>query len=815
MAAKVEGSLKTYSKKVQNSSSSAKFDQIFKNKVNVKTTTTRWGQTTFTAVRRQQHDSVNGNDKIAVKKPKVESLPLQPSFKKQNKFFKSRSAADIGPHSTNESNVPSSNPTPSATESESVTERRSFEVERVIERQKRLLKLKQEQFRREMEQENSKNEVQKSVESIETMDKQPISSPEKKLHEESKTNEEIKIENVQGFNNESGFSHNSDNIEVSTNSSHENVGEEKQNESISDVQPTTVEELKPKPIPKKKFFSKSNGDKSKKLQLNFRNFFKSEGANDTILEIDVKESEANDKQSGTNLDFMDDDSEYIKLQRVKKAHQCHELGETEQFDGDIKFYLSGLESCNSISTRCLSILGLANMCQRAEFRMHLRAHDDMPKIISALMDAPSNCNLALCTSALLFVYNQDRLTMDIDPNALSLMLELLETRTDEFSSVEKRHYDKVKELCQNMKQKGYGKYLKLTDLTAGRLSLEALLGLTSKRAGDWFKEELRILKGCDFLMNTVINTCESESDLNDEGQLNKIDRTLRVVENVTFMNEENQKYIITYKSGLFIKTCINLIKFCKNSIINCLESASYLSTLLSVLRIFTNLTSESASGCLAIGSFENIFDLMLEMVFELPSFIVPDSRFELLILLLCLCINLVEFCEPIRESFIVRFSVFHRLIDIFIERTLEAQKTEQQADDLLESHQNQTLTEAMQDSLLNQVLSKSGKHMEHCIIAACIALLIGCGIKENTEAMEMVREQLPDNSFDSMIDVLTKLKEFAHLADIMTSSGVKRVEKILSVFSSLNIASSSLQTSLSLPSETTLDDSSFIKTDVL
>ncbi|RWS27314.1 wings apart-like protein, partial [Leptotrombidium deliense] len=361
-------------------------------------------------------------------------------------------------------------------------------------------------------------------------------------------------------------------------------------------------------------------------------------------------------------------------------------------------------------------------------------------------------------------------------------------------------------------QKGYGKYLKLSDLTAGRLSMEALLGLTSKRAGDWFKEELRILKGCDFLMNTIINLCESETDLNDEGQLNKIDRTLRVVENVTFMNEENQKYIITYKSGLFIETCIKLIKFCKNSVITSLDSASFLSTLLSVLRIFTNLTSESASGCLAIGSFSGVFDLLLEMVFELPSFIVPDSRFELLILLLCLCINLVEFCDVIRESFVKRNAMFQRLIDIFIERTNEAQKTEQQADDLLESHENQTLTEAMQDSLLNQVLAKSGKHMEHCIIAACVCLLIGCGIKENRKAMDVVKEQLPEASFDSMVDVLIKLKEFAHLADIMTPSGVKRVEKILAVFTSLNTSSINCENSL-LSSDATFDDSSFIKTD--
>lgn len=126
-------------------------------------------------------------------------------------------------------------------------------------------------------------------------------------------------------------------------------------------------------------------------------------------------------RNGTNAEFdsaSHGDDDYVKLRRVKKAHQCAELGEREEFDGDIKFYLDGLNTANNINTRCLSILGLANQCQRAEFRMHLRAHDDMPKIISALTDACSNPNLALCTSALMYVYNQDRMTMDIDPKAL-------------------------------------------------------------------------------------------------------------------------------------------------------------------------------------------------------------------------------------------------------------------------------------------------------------------------------------------------------------------------------------------------------------
>ncbi|MEQ2202756.1 hypothetical protein XENOCAPTIV_014775, partial [Xenoophorus captivus] len=35
----------------------------------------------------------------------------------------------------------------------------------------------------------------------------------------------------------------------------------------------------------------------------------------------------------------------------------------------------------------------------------------------------------------------------------------------------------------------------------GHLAMETLLSLTSKRAGDWFKEELRLLGGLDHIVD--------------------------------------------------------------------------------------------------------------------------------------------------------------------------------------------------------------------------------------------------------------------------------------------------------------------------
>lgn len=57
------------------------------------------------------------------------------------------------------------------------------------------------------------------------------------------------------------------------------------------------------------------------------------------------------------------------------------------------------------------------------------------------------------------------------------------------------------ELCCEMKKKGHAANLSLDHISADHLSMETLLSLTSKRAGEWFKEELRELGGLDHLVS--------------------------------------------------------------------------------------------------------------------------------------------------------------------------------------------------------------------------------------------------------------------------------------------------------------------------
>lgn len=120
---------------------------------------------------------------------------------------------------------------------------------------------------------------------------------------------------------------------------------------FSDSQPENSKSVTAKP--KKKIFS--NRDRSK-VEFNTKSFFNSAVKDEFDMEIDDQpasgaSSTNADKKNGHEND--EDPDQYIKLKRIKKAHQCHDLGETEQFDEDIKYYLSGIVATNTNSMRCL------------------------------------------------------------------------------------------------------------------------------------------------------------------------------------------------------------------------------------------------------------------------------------------------------------------------------------------------------------------------------------------------------------------------------------------------------------------------------
>ncbi|KAF6715210.1 Wings apart-like-like protein [Oryzias melastigma] len=100
--------------------------------------------------------------------------------------------------------------------------------------------------------------------------------------------------------------------------------------------------------------------------------------------------------------------------------------------------------------------------------------------------------------------------------------------------------------------------------------METLLSLTSKRAGDWFKEELRLLGGLDHIVDKVKECVEN---LDQEDQEEKLvsslwgaERCLRVLDSVTAHNPENQSYLIAYKDSSLIVSAAKALRRCEHMI---------------------------------------------------------------------------------------------------------------------------------------------------------------------------------------------------------------------------------------------------------
>lgn len=81
----------------------------------------------------------------------------------------------------------------------------------------------------------------------------------------------------------------------------------------------------------------------------------------------------------------------------------------------------------------------------------------------------------------------------------------------------------------------------------GHLAMETLLSLTSKRAGEWFKEELRVLGGVDHILRTIQDcVCRLRAPAASWGPadvdvLRKADRCMRVLENVSCLCIDKSK----------------------------------------------------------------------------------------------------------------------------------------------------------------------------------------------------------------------------------------------------------------------------------
>lgn len=352
---------------------------------------------------------------------------------------------------------------------------------------------------------------------------------------------------------------------------------------------------------------------------------------------------------------------YTVVQHVKDFNEVVEYGENQEFTDDFEYLATGLKSGQPLNTRCLSVITLATRCVMPSFRMHLRARGKVAQVFKTLNDAPQHPNLALCTAALMYILSRDRLNMDLDRSCLDLMIRLLELDQDHGAGVEPdssvhfsaKEFGKIKENIRKLCDTVHNKHLDLQNITTGHLAMETLLSLTSKRAGDWFKEELRLLGGLDHIVDKVK---ECVDNLNQEEKLVSslwgAERCLRVLESVTVHNPENQGYLIAYKDSSLIVSSAKALRRCEQmiqrysrevnsdggtvakAVENCMRA---------IIGVLLNLTHDNEWGSTKTGEQEDLIETALNCVLKVPQYLPQEQRFDIRVLGLGLLINLVEY----------------------------------------------------------------------------------------------------------------------------------------------------------------------------
>nr|XP_053628469.1 wings apart-like protein homolog [Cherax quadricarinatus] len=519
---------------------------------------------------------------------------------------------------------------------------------------------------------------------------------------------------------------------------------------------------------------------------------------------------------------------YTVVKNVKKTHQLQESGEFQEFNDDVEYFLDALRPSMPVSTRCLAALNLAQKCMVPAFRMHLRAHGTVIKFFSALSDAHSDHRLAICAATVMFTLSQDRLNMDLDRDSLELMLNLLDTDADTSENISpgdvtfvNQNKKKIRELCRDMQKKGHAKHLNLDNINAGNLAMETLLSLTSKRAGEWFKEELRVLGGVEHLVRTITHCTQLFSPGLEKWshplleKLSKVDRCLKVLENVTHQNTANQEYLLKFQGGIFLEKLMCLYRLChtevsvypaseahsQNTIVGGTSTGQLLvQALLTTIKVLINLTHNSgkeALGSKMLGHQQDVYDITLYCLLIMPRYLAPDKRFELLILACCLLLNLVEHSKSNRNILMKTKApeiledkdetifcgksekgAMEALIELFYRSEESAQQQEAHTNEIIDhdlaEQSQQKEDEKKEDEIeetVAKLLQKAGHHMEDTLIAAYTALLTGYCIMEDEECEAQIRAMLPEANFSLMVNVL---KKFLRFMDLTASTSLLR-----------------------------------------
>ena len=536
---------------------------------------------------------------------------------------------------------------------------------------------------------------------------------------------------------------------------------------------------------------------------------------------------------------------HIIVRNTKNAHECLDEGQTQLFKDDLEYLMDGLKSSHKIATRCHSALELASKCTSVEFRMHIKAHGLTESIFTALEDAFIEEQLLLCACMILFVLAKDKLKLNFGKKTISFMLQVITKKRDGSSQPPN---DKIRKKMKTVFQKPEYDDIDIESIDATVLAREALLSVTVKRTGDWFKDEIRELGGLDDIsdMFYACGQClQKQKDVDKNSS--RMKQYLALLSDTTYRNTMNQTYLLTCRNSIVIESCIRTIYSITSN--NGVKVPKTMADCLMAIQLFLmNLSHENTNACIRVCNQEHALESLMASALHVSLYLPEDMAYENTIVGLCLLINLIAHHPENRlllnkkvtkgytgihsavapksqRSVGIRIQPIEALMQMFLVHSeackeadlmQELEKLEQEETELdakmhyEEDEDGLTCGDKFEDTVdesspsgsknrniegplnetekrdIRSTLEKAQRHMEDSHLSAYAALLIGLLMEEEKENQQLVHSLLPAGDFSMLHDSIQKILTFMEMTNPLSKNDQDCMKRILLVISSCN-----------------------------
>eukprot|EP00124_Ichthyophonus_hoferi_P000953 Ihof_evm14s41 gene=Ihof_evmTU14s41 len=291
----------------------------------------------------------------------------------------------------------------------------------------------------------------------------------------------------------------------------------------------------------------------------------------------------------------------------------------EYFD-DVMFLLDGLQPHKTMSIRCNSAISLALSATCQEFRMHLRAHEIIPKIIEAFGDVAESNVFLLCAANVLRVLANDRLTAELGTTSLGVLITcLMSSDVSQWSTNANnlslsfsgamllgskpsvKDVDKVVRKIQDQLMDQNSNCIDANGQPSIHLmALTCLADLTAQDNDS--RDRLCQSHGLDalgqHLMDTLAYLTTSDAlhpSPKKEMEYQRLGHLLTILEHVTFASSQNQSLLCSWQEGQLLKALLDWMRVTSKYLDHSMEPTSTalcnITMIKSGLRVIVNLTN--------------------------------------------------------------------------------------------------------------------------------------------------------------------------------------------------------------------------------